>query len=138
MRILLADDDREDKELFEMAVKEADLNWALSAVNNGEQLMEALLKTAESGVGRLPSVIFLDLNMPVKDGREALKEIKSHEKLKKIPVIVYSTSNSPSDIHLTYESGANWYMVKPDTFDEQVEMVKLLSRLITNFVNLPN
>ncbi|MDB5228930.1 MAG: response regulator with Che-like receiver domain [Bacteroidota bacterium] len=109
--ILLADDDADDRFLFKEAVDETK-DVVLVTVKDGMELMNKLTKAN----GELPDAIFLDLNMPFKNGHECLREIKDNEKLKSIPVIIYSTSTNKAQIDSTYKDGANLYIPKPDSF----------------------
>lgn len=107
---MLADDDADDRLLFEEALKEIDEQSRVSTATDGEDLMNIL--NQKPG----PSVIFLDLNMPKKNGFECLKEIKRTERLRNIPVIVYSTSCREESINEMYEHGASYYICKPNNF----------------------
>lgn len=111
LRILLADDDPDDRELFAEAIESHDTE--VDSVPNGIQLMENLSQN-----DALPDLVFIDLNMPEKSGKECLSEIRNHERLKDIPVIIYSTSSSRKDIDDTFELGANLYITKPNSFSE--------------------
>lgn len=111
MFIVLADDDVDDRELFTEALEGVDENVKLETVPDGEGLMN-LLKSNE----KLPDLIFVDLNMPNKDGKECLREIRESGLFGHIPVIIYSTSSSPRDIEETFDKGANLYITKPSTF----------------------
>ncbi|NOT76029.1 MAG: response regulator [Cyclobacteriaceae bacterium] len=110
--VFLAEDDEDDRMIFEDALKEVQLSTKLTTAKNGQQLMQILHDT----VPPPPDVIFLDLNMPRKNGFECLEEIKRTQKLKDIPVVIFSTSFQEEDIKLTYERGANFYICKPGTF----------------------
>ena len=110
--ILLADDDADDRMLFEEAIKEIDKQTQLTTVSDGEELMDILDNSSEPD----PLVIFLDLNMPKKNGFECLKQIKQSAKLKSIPVVVYSTSCQEDAINQMYEHGATYYICKPNNF----------------------
>jgi CheY-like chemotaxis protein len=110
--ILLADDDENDRLLFTEAFSESKIKTIVRTVNNGIQLMECLLMKNI----RLPDLLFLDLNMPRKNGFECLKEIKSNEKLKDISISIYSTSENEKDINETFRNGANIYITKPNNF----------------------
>jgi CheY-like chemotaxis protein len=114
IHLLLADDDRDDCDLFKDALEELALSADLSIVNDGEQLM-ALLKDASK---TLPEVLFLDLNMPRKNGFECLSEIKSNSLLKDLPVIVFSTSSDRDIVNTLYTAGAHFYISKPNEFDK--------------------
>jgi CheY-like chemotaxis protein len=112
LNILLADDDVEDREIFTSAIKELSSDVEVRTSVNGKELME-MLHNEDSP---LPDILFLDLNMPFKNGQECLHEIRSTERLRKLPVIIYSTSASREYIDQTYNSGANYYLPKPDSF----------------------
>ena len=122
MRIMLADDDSDDRDLFTEAVNEhvADVD----SVWNGVQLMKVLHQKEE-----LPDLIFLDLNMPEKGGKECLSEIRRDEKLRNLPVLIYSTSSSKRDIDETYELGANRYVTKPISYSHLKKTVRELLEL---------
>lgn len=111
--ILLADDDEVDRLLFIDAFSELKINTTVQTVNNGIELMKWL----NENDARLPHLIFLDLNMPIKNGLECLKEIRSNEILKNISVAIYSTSNGQKDIEETFLNGANIYITKPSDFN---------------------
>jgi len=111
--ILLADDDEADRLLFTDAFSELKLETVVQTVNNGVQLMEYLQKKEKP----LPQLLFLDLNMPRKNGLQCLMEIRGNEKLKDISVAIYSTSNSEKDIEETFLHGANIYIHKPADFN---------------------
>ncbi|HEX4924454.1 MAG TPA: response regulator [Bdellovibrionales bacterium] len=138
--ILIADDDIEDRELIRDALEESRLLNRLIFVSDGEELMEYL-----QGRGRfknreenpLPGLILLDLNMPKKDGREALKEIKGDTGLRKIPVVVLTTSKAEEDIARTYNLGVNSFVTKPVTFDSLVAVMRDLGRYWFEIVELP-
>jgi len=109
--ILLADDDKDDCLLFEEALKELPLLTDLTCVHNGEELMD-LLKKAD----KLPHILFLDLNMPRKNGFACLTEIKKSENLKNLPVVILSTSFEQNNINLLYKNGAQLCLRKPNEF----------------------
>lgn len=115
-RILIADDDPDDRELMvEAAAGHADVE----SVANGDQLMKSLSRSQT-----LPDFVLLDLNMPEKGGKECLQEIRSQERLKDLPVIIYSTSSSKKDIEDTFEMGANLYITKPNSFTELKKTIR--------------
>lgn len=118
-KILLADDDPDDRELFTEAAGMH--NAHVESVPNGMQLMANLLLADP-----LPDFILLDLNMPEKDGKQCLQEIKEHDRLKAIPVIIYSTSSAKKDIDDTFRMGASLYITKPNSFTELKKTVKNL------------
>jgi two-component system, response regulator len=138
--ILLADDDPDDRQLAQDALAECRLANEIHFVEDGEQLMDYLLRRgAYAGRAKepLPGLILLDLNMPRKDGREALKEIKAHPQLRRIPVVVLTTSKAEEDILRTYDLGVNSYITKPVTFESLVEIIKVLGRYWFEIVELP-
>lgn len=110
--ILLADDDESDRLLFLEAFLDLEIKTIVSTVNNGMELMERLNTDI-----RLPDILFLDLNMPRKNGLECLTEIRSNEKLKDICVVIYSTSDNKKDMENTFLNGANIYVIKPNNFN---------------------
>lgn len=114
IHLLLADDDRDDRDLFKEALSEAAPNVEVTFARDGEELMDML----NSANAKIPDIIFLDLNMPHKNGHECLEEIRSIKKLKDVPVIIYSTSSNRSDIERTFRHGATRYITKPSSFSE--------------------
>ncbi len=112
LHILLADDDESDRLLFKEAFEELEIKPIVHTVNNGMQLMDYLTKKGTP----LPNLLFLDLNMPRKNGLECLKEIRSNKKFKDISIVIYSTSASEKDIDETFLNGANVYIKKPNDF----------------------
>ncbi len=124
LSVFLADDDADDRFLFEEALLEVRKNVKITMLNNGEQLMKCL---DEKNIQH-PNLIFLDLNMPLKNGIECLEEIKKDNKLKDIPVIIFSTSNQKETINQVYIKGANYYMCKPDNFEK---LKNLLDKVFT-------
>ncbi len=132
VQILIADDDPEDRLLIKDALQESHLLNELVFVNDGEELMAYLRSTPV-----LPGIILLDLNMPRMDGREALKEIKSHPHLKQIPVVVLTTSIAEEDIFRTYNLGVNSFITKPVKFTSLVTIMKDLGRYWLEIVQLP-
>ncbi len=140
MKILLVEDDDDDYLLIQKAFQEADLCYALCRVRDGEKLMDYLLSRGDfydESLYPRPILILLDLNMPRKDGREALKEIKSHPKLHKIPVIILTTSKNESDVVCCYELGANSFIRKPTDFHNLVGVVKIIKHYWLETVILP-
>jgi CheY-like chemotaxis protein len=112
LRVLLADDDIDDCLFFKEALEELPLSTRLTIVNDGDQLMKLLLKNTS----RLPHVLFLDLNMPRKNGFECLTEIRLNDKLKALPAIMYSTSSEQDLIDRLYQNGAQHFIRKPFDF----------------------
>ncbi len=126
IHLLLADDDEDDCLFFQDALDELALVASFKAVHNGEQLLQFLT----SNLDQLPTVVFLDLNMPRKNGYECLVEIRSHEKLKHLPVIIYSTSFDMDTINLLYQKGAQYYIRKPAEFAKLKQVIKQALSLV--------
>jgi CheY-like chemotaxis protein len=125
--ILVAEDDVDDRYLLETAFAEKGYAEELAFVENGVELLDYLnnqLASPEGADANLPRFILLDLNMPKKNGREALKEIKEDVRLKKIPVIVFTTNKNENEIRRCYELGANTYIVKPVEFSALLNTVQ--------------
>ena len=140
IQILMADDDDDDRMMTEKAMKKNHLANEIKFVVDGEDLMDYLLhrKNYTEENAPVPDLILLDINMPKKDGIEALKEIKSNKKLKAIPVIVLTTSSAEEDIIKTYKLGVNSFITKPVTFEELVKVVKEIDNYWFELVKLPN
>jgi len=142
--IIIAEDDEDDYLLTMEALKEAGITVGVKWVKNGEELMDYLREmsastpSSQGGLGSKPSLIILDLNMPKKDGREALHEIKTSNTYRKIPVIVLTTSKSETDIDNTYDLGVNSFIQKPVRFADFVDMIRTLSHYWFQVVKLPN
>ncbi len=138
--ILMADDDADDRLLAKDALAECHIPGELQFVENGEELLDYLLRRGRyakpPGLPR-PGLILLDLNMPKKDGRESLREIKAHPDLRKIPVVVLTTSQAEADISQIYDMGANSFISKPVTFDSLVNVMKVLGNYWCEVVELP-
>ena len=138
--ILYADDDPEDRMLIQDAWHESRLANELHCVEDGEELMDYLHrrgKYAALAGSPLPGMILLDLNMPKKDGREALQEIKADPTLRSIPTIVLTTSKTGEDILRAYDLGVNSFIVKPVTFQSLVGLTLALSKYWFEIVELP-
>lgn len=141
MQILMADDDEDDRQAVAKAWKTARAANPIDFVNDGEQLMDYLHRRGEfSGLATStrPGLILLDLNMPKKDGREALKEIKADPELRQIPIIVLTTSKAEEDVYRTYDLGANSFITKPVTFTALVELVQVIGKYWIEIVELPH
>jgi len=137
--ILMADDDDDDRRLTREALLEGRLANDLRFVENGEELMDYLRRQGKytgTEVPR-PGLILLDLNMPRKDGRTVLKEIKSDPELRQIPVVVLTTSQADEDIFKSYDLGVNSYIVKPVTFEALVDILQTLEKYWFEIVELP-
>lgn len=138
--ILMADDDPDDCLLAREALAESRLANNLHFVSDGEELMDYMYqrgKFAEPNSAPRPGFILLDLNMPRKDGREALKEIKADPNLCHIPIIVLTTSKANEDIYRSYAQGANSFITKPVTFASLVEVMRSLEKYWFEIVELP-
>ena len=139
--ILMADDDADDRAMTKEAFEESHLANDLRFVEDGMELMDYLLrrgKYADPLHSPRPGLILLDLNMPKKDGREALREIKAHPLLKYIRVVVMTTSKAEEDIARTYELSAASYIAKPVTFAGLAEVVRTLGKYWLEIVELPD
>jgi len=138
--ILVADDDADDRMMIKEALEENRLANNLHFVENGIELMDYLQRRGKYEslqASPRPGLILLDLNMPKKDGREALKDIKSDPDLRGIPVVVLTTSKAEEDIYRTYNLGVNSFITKPVTFDSLVTITKELGRYWFEIVELP-
>jgi CheY-like chemotaxis protein len=138
--ILMADDDLEDQMLVRSAWEKSRLYNELRFVDDGEQLMDYLHRRdayADPIDSPRPGVILLDLNMPRKDGYEALEEIKSDPDLRRIPVVVLTSSKAEEDIIRSYNLGVSGFIAKPVTFEGLVEAFKALGRYWFEIVELP-
>jgi CheY-like chemotaxis protein len=138
--ILMADDDPDDRLLAKDALNECGARHELQCIEDGEELMDYLLRRGPfSGLGtaRRPALILLDLNMPRRDGREALREIKADPILRRIPVVIFTTSTADTDIVQSYELGANSFISKPVAFDALVQVMRRLTDYWLNTVILP-
>jgi CheY-like chemotaxis protein len=124
--ILLADDDTDDCVFFKEALAELTLSTHLTAVHDGEQLMQHLHETTE-----LPHVLFLDLNMPRKNGFECLSEIKLNKKLKHFPVVIFTTSFEQEVVNQLYQNGARYFIRKPPEFSQFKKIIQHVIPLIT-------
>ncbi|MDJ0950859.1 MAG: response regulator [Alphaproteobacteria bacterium] len=138
--ILVADDDVDDRLLIQDAFNENSVSNPLVFVNDGEELLDYLHRRGSYEHLRdtpLPGVVLLDLNMPKKDGRTALKEIKADETLRRIPIVVLTTSKTEEDIVRTYGLGVSSFITKPVTFQGLCDVVKALSHYWFEIVALP-
>jgi two-component system, response regulator len=138
--ILMADDDEDDILLTQKALEKGKLLNTLYSVRDGEELLDFLMHRgayADGAQAPRPGIILLDLNMPRKDGREALKEIKAHADLQDIPVVVFTTSKAEEDIYRSYKLGVNSFITKPVTFDNLIEVMQALGKYWFEIVTLP-
>lgn len=118
LNILLADDDIDDCHFFKEALEALPLKTQLTTVHDGDELMMHLAEQE-----KLPHVLFLDINMPRKNGFECLSEIKQNEKLKDLPVVMFSTSNARDKINILFNTGADVYVRKPSNFSQLVQVI---------------
>ncbi|TMB27247.1 MAG: PAS domain S-box protein [Deltaproteobacteria bacterium] len=137
LTILMADDDEDDRMSTREAFQEHHLVNDFHTVNDGEELMEFLHRRGKYKSAPRPGLILLDLNMPRKDGREALREIKSDPQLRSIPVVILTTSREEEDILKTYDLGANSFVAKPVGFESLVQLVSTMTRYWFQLVELP-
>jgi CheY-like chemotaxis protein len=135
--ILIADDDDDDQMMMTAAFSDTGYKGQINTVANGEQVLEYLHKRGEYSTAVTPRLIMLDLNMPKKDGREVLRELRKHPKLSVIPVIVYSTSNNPDDVIFCYEMGANSFIAKPSSYDELKRIAEMVQKYWLETVLIP-
>ena len=137
--LLMADDDHDDQILLQEALKENNISNSICFVENGEELIEFLNKTGkfEGEECFTPGLILLDLNMPKMDGRSALKLIKADPELRKIPIVVLTTSRADTDILECYDLGVNSFISKPVNFQDLVEVTKEISNYWLGTVSLP-
>ena len=138
--VLMAEDDADDRLLAQDAFTECQVPHELLFVENGEELLDYLHRRggyAEKSRSPRPTLILLDLNMPKKDGREALREIRSDPNLRRIPIVVFTTSSADADVECVYELGANSCITKPASFDALVGVMQVLCRYWFSIVDLP-
>lgn len=138
VEILLVEDSRGDANLVMEVLKESKIRNHVSHVEDGEQAMDFLKQRGKYPNVKRPQLILLDLNMPKKDGREVLAEIKADEELKSIPVVVMTTSKSEEDIFKSYSLHANCFVQKPLDFDQFVRIVHNIEEFWFHIVRLPN
>ncbi|HEX8976009.1 MAG TPA: response regulator [Solirubrobacteraceae bacterium] len=142
LTILLADDDEEDRELARDALQNSRLANEMKFVVDGQDLLDYLRREGRWAAPDLdaprPGIILLDLNMPKKDGREALAEIKADESLRRIPVVVLTTSKDETDVLSTYDLGVSSFITKPVTFSALVEVMRTWKEYWFEIVELPN
>jgi CheY-like chemotaxis protein len=138
--ILMADDDEDDRDLAGDALEGTRLGERMQFVTDGQDLIDYLRNDgpyAEAPTPR-PSIILLDLNMPRKDGREALAELKADVALRRIPVVVLTTSNDEADVERAYELGASSYITKPVTHTQLTEVMRTVAQYWSEVVELPD
>ena len=135
--ILLVEDNPSDVYLTEVALQEASITSNLHVVEDGDKAMAFLRREGAFGAAPRPDLILLDLNLPGKDGRQLLSELKSDESLRRIPVIVLTTSTADSDVTTCYDLHCNCYITKPVDFDHFERVVREIERFWLRFVTLP-
>ena len=138
--ILMADDDEDDILLTQKALQKGKLLNTLYSVKDGEELLDYLLLRGEytdQANAPRPGIILLDLNMPKKDGREALREIKAHADLQDIPIVIFTTSKAEEDIYRSYKLGVNSFITKPGTFENMIEVMRAVGKYWFEIVTLP-
>jgi CheY-like chemotaxis protein len=138
--ILIADDDPDDRQLIHEALIETHVTADIRFVEDGEELMDFLHhrgKYKMASTLAYPGLILLDLNMPKKDGREALKEIKSEPRLRHIPIIILTTSKAEEDVFRTYNLGANSVILKPVTYSGLIDIMRSLTQYWLEVTELP-
>jgi CheY-like chemotaxis protein len=138
--LLIADDDQDDRYMIREALEESRVTNDIRFVVDGEELMDYLLRRGryrDPGNSPRPGLILLDLNMPKKDGREALREIRAHAELSTIPVVVLTTSKTEEDILRSHELGASAFISKPVTFEGLVESLRDIGQYWVQIVELP-
>lgn len=138
--ILMADDDADDRLLAQDALGESKIPSELHFVENGEELMDYLHRRGRYSAASAPrpGLILLDLNMPKKDGREALREIKASRELRRIPVVILTTSQADADVGQLYDMGANSFITKPVSFDALVNVMRSMGHYWFETVELPD
>jgi two-component system, chemotaxis family, response regulator Rcp1 len=137
INILLVEDNPADVRLTREALKECKLLNKLSVVTDGVEAMEYMRQKGKYAGEALPDLVLLDLNLPKKDGREVLAEIKQDPDLKKIPVVILTTSNAEKDVLMSYNHHANCYITKPVDLDQFVTVVKSIENFWLTIVKLP-
>jgi two-component system, response regulator len=138
--VLLADDDEDDRMMTADALREARISNKLHFVTDGEELIDYLYhrgKYAPPAHAPRPDLLLLDLNMPRKDGREALREMKENPAFRSIPVLVLTTSKTEEDVERIYDLGANSFITKPVTFEGLVQAMKVIGEYWFQIVRLP-
>jgi CheY-like chemotaxis protein len=137
VHILLIEDNLGDIRLIQEVLKESAHKHELNIVTDGEQAIFYLKKEGKFADAAVPNLIFLDLNLPKKDGREVLAEIKNNEALRSIPVVVFSSSEAEKDIQRSYDLHANCYVVKPFDFNHFSKVIHSIQNFWLNVVKLP-
>ena len=137
VNILLVEDNPADARLIEEVFKDTNVNNKIYVVKDGVDAMNFLNKENEYSEAPRPEMILLDLNLPRKDGREVLKEIKRNEELKSIPIVILTTSSAKEDVIKTYSNHANCYITKPVDFDQFLRVITAIEDFWLKVVELP-
>jgi two-component system response regulator len=137
IEVLLVEDNPGDAQLTRIALEDSKISIHLNVVEDGVEAMAFLRKQEKYVNAAHPDIVLLDLNLPKKDGREVLAEIKADENLKRIPVVVLTTSQAEEDIIKAYNLSANCYITKPVDFDQFVKIVKSIENFWFAIVKLP-
>ena len=137
VNILLVEDNPADARLIEEVFKDTNVNNKIYVVKDGVEAMNFLNKENEYSEAPRPEMILLDLNLPRKDGREVLKEVKKNEELKSIPIVILTTSSAKEDVIKTYSNHANCYITKPVDFDQFLRVITAIEDFWLKVVELP-
>ena len=137
INILVVEDNAGDARLIVEALKNSKVKLALHVVNDGQEAMDFLYRKGKHTTKPIPDLILLDLNLPKKDGREVLAEIKSDDSLKRIPIVIMTTSQAEEDIIKTYNLHANCYITKPIDLNQFIKVVKSIEDFWFTIVKLP-
>lgn len=135
--LLIAEDDEDDRQLIQTAFTAKGFTEKLVFMDNGEELLNYMYNV-HSNRWQAPVFVMLDLNMPKKDGKETLREIKQHPDLRKTPVVIFSTTNNQQVINSCYELGANSYILKPPIYESLLVAVELLHKYWMDIVSSPS
>jgi len=135
--LLIAEDDEDDRQLMQTAFAAKGFTEKLVFMDNGEELLNYMYNV-HSTKSQAPVFVMLDLNMPKKDGKETLREIKQHPELRKTPVVIFSTTSNQQVINNCYELGANSYILKPPVYESLLQAVELLSKYWMDVVASPS
>jgi len=138
IEILLIEDNPGDVRLIREAFKDSKVVGNFQVTGDGESAIEYLSKVGENGLNSRPDIIFLDLNLPKKNGLEVLEEVKSNPLLRSIPIVVLTTSNSEEHIYRSYRLNANCYIIKPVDFDQFINVAKVIESFWFNIARLPS
>lgn len=136
-QILFVEDNPADVRLFRQALRDTGARHQITVVDDGEDAADLLFQRGQYAGARRPDLILLDLNLPKKSGLEVLREIKIHPHLKRIPVIILTSSASHSDINTAYEMGANMYLLKPSNLDEVEQLMDIVATAWLQTAMLP-